>query len=265
MNINNLPNFREMYMKNASIIFILIVVLAAGLVFYSRIQKSSVFKKAKQTEASGNLQEALSMYAQALIEIAPGQKFPDINRSKIVEQSAWKKIIEQYISWLSSDMNAKNIIRECFEGIERCINAQNPVNSLGKIEFKELSEDQYIPEWYNSFFAPNITPDPSFKPLASGNYQKNISVINFSSSKNYTYELNLINRKTAKSTGFQLYPESNIRIIAIPGEYLFVCRSTVTFPSGEIWKSPFEIIPLTVPENASLITGDLRTRVYRQK
>jgi len=205
------------------------------------------------------------MYAQALIEIAPGQKFPDINRSKIVEQSAWKKIIEQYISWLSSDMNAKNIIRECFEGIERCINAQNPVNSLGKIEFKELSEDQYIPEWYNSFFAPNITPDPSFKPLASGNYQKNISVINFSSSKNYTYELNLINRKTAKSTGFQLYPESNIRIIAIPGEYLFVCRSTVTFPSGEIWKSPFEIIPLTVPENASLITGDLRTRVYRQK
>src|SRR5690554_850489 len=254
-----------MYMKNASIIFVLIITLAAGLIFYSRIQKSSVFKKAKQTEASGSLQEALSMYAQSLIEIAPGQKFPDINRSKIMEQSAWKKIVEQYIAWLSSGSNAKNSIKECFEGIERCKNAQNPVNSLGKLELKELSEDQYIPEWNNSFFAPNITPDPSFKSLASGNYLKNISVINFSSSKNYTYELYLVNKKITKLTGFQLYPESNIRIIAIPGEYLLICRSTVTFPSGEIWKSPFEIVPLTVPENASLITGDLRTRVYRQK
>ncbi|MDO5577218.1 MAG: hypothetical protein Q4F84_09070 [Fibrobacter sp.] len=249
-------------MKNKSLAIILTAVLALGMI---SCNKPAALKKAIETENSGNLLQALSIYAQALVEIAPKHKFPEINRSKIVEPAAWKKIIEQYFSSINSSGTIGSNVQECFSGIERCMKAQNPVNSLTKVSVTPLTEEQYGAEWNKAFFVPTVSPDQSFKPLVSGNYIKKVSAINLTSSRNYSYDLNLVNKKTGKITSFQLYPESSIRIVATPGEYLLICRTTVTFATGEIWRSTFEIIPLTVPEEVSLISGDLKTDVYRQK
>lgn len=151
------------------------------------------------------------------------------------------------------------------QGIERCAKDDPGFNTIIEPEIRKLTTDEYLDEWNKSFFAPEAKIDPSHAAMASGNYVRNLSVVHVNSKKNYTYKILLINMATFMCTRCTLYPESSVRFYAVPGEHLLLCQSSVTFPSGEIWKSPFTPITLLIPSEPSLVTTELRTSVHRRK
>lgn len=246
---------------------ILFLVIATAVVFYfTQLRKPSMLKEAQRSEQAGNKQKALSQYGAAANELLPSITFPDINRSKIISHELLKKEIEKYFIFITTPIkeNPPDVIAS-MKGIARCAADGHQFNTIAKPVVKKLSPDEYLKEWNRSFFAPEAAIDPSHAALASGNYARNLSVLQINGVKNYTYEIFLINTATCRGTRCTLYPESSVRFYAVPGEHLILCRSTVTFPSGEIWRSPFTPITITIPSEPSLVTTELRTSVHRRK
>lgn len=244
-----------------------IILFTVMLLFFgisSCNRSSSPLKKAKMAEATGNMQEAYTFYVDALLKDVPSMKLPDVNRSKFLDPGLWKKEVEKYMVWISSDHGKLSPeIRDVLEGVNRCADQSRSDNSLANYKAQALSAQQYQVLWNKTFFAPTATVNPEHKTLASGNFSRNISFVEISSPKSYTYELCLINKSNGSKTDLFLYSESSISFMAAPGDYLLVCRSSVTFSSGELWRSKFTVIPLQIPSQASIITGELRTSIDR--
>ena len=240
-------------------------ILLSLIISCSTPKKAPDLKKAKEAEITGKLQDAFTLYVSSLLQVTPSMKVPDVNRSKILNSELWRKEIEKYVIWISTPAKKpSNDLQTILDGIKRCSEHARSDNSLAALSVRSLSTDQYISEWNNLFFAPTVRIDPSHTTLASGNHVNNVSIIKLASLKNYSYELNLVNKHSGRRTEVFLYPESSTFLLAAPGEYLLICQSAVTFPSGELWKSPFTAMPLSIPENASFIGGELRTSVNRK-
>ena len=244
------------------IVLLAVVLLFPGISSCNRF--SSSVKKAKMAEATGNLQEAYTFYVDALLKDAPSMKMPDVNRSKFLDPGLWKKEVEKYMVWISSDHGKLSPgIRDALEGANRCADQSRSDNSLANYKAQALSSQQYQAQWNKTFFAPTASVNPEHKMLASGNFSRNISFVEISSPKSYTYELSLINKSNGTKTELFLYSESSISFMAAPGDYLLVCRSSVTFSSGKLWRSQYAVLPLQIPAQASIITGELRTSIDR--
>jgi hypothetical protein len=246
---------------------VLFLIIAAAVVFYfTRIRKPSALREAQRSEQAGDKQKALSLYGAAADELLPSIAFPDINRSKIVTHELLKKEIEKYFIFITTPMKeSPPEVIAAMEGLARCSVDDPQFNTISEPKITKLSPDEYLEEWNRSFFAPEAKIDPSHAALASGNYARNLSVLQINSVKNYTYQILFINNATCRGTRCMLYPESSVRFYAVPGEHTLLCRSTVTFPSGEIWRSPFTPITITIPSEPSLVTTELRTSVHRRK
>jgi hypothetical protein len=253
-------------MKKSILIPILIVVaVAAGLYLFFSHRQTPLLREAKQYELSGDLEQAYSLYAAVLYESTPSIAMPDIYRSKFLAPEILRKEVGKYFIWLSSPApKVSEDVTTAMEGIERCKSKDRRDNTITTPVIRPLSADEYLTEWNKTFFAPEAKVDPSHAAMASGNYARKLSLLVINSQKSYTYEINLINTETHRGTRSILLSENSVRLYAVPGEHLLVCRSTVTFPSEEIWRSNYTIIPLTIPSEASLITIELRTSVHRK-
>jgi len=236
------------------------------MIFFISCDQSGNLKKASKAEMVGNYDEALKIFTETLLKIAPSTETPDAYRSKFADLALWKKEIERYIIWLHTpaerlDKDFKSIL----EGTERCASKVNTENSLIKIQTTTYSADQFISDWKGVFFDPLVKADAAFASISEKSYNDNFSIFTITAPKNYNYEISLINRNTGKKISFNLYQESSRSVLVVPGDYFFICRSTITFQTNQVWYSKYSIIPLNFPQQASKITAQLRTSVAKER
>jgi len=228
--------------------------------------QSGNLEKAKKAELVGNYDEALKIFTEALLKIAPSAEVPDAYRSKFADPLLWKKEIEKYMICLHTPAEQINKDFKLFlEGAERCASKVHTENSLIKIITKAYSADQFSADWRGVFFDPIVQVDGSFASISDKSYNDNFSIFTITAPKNYNYEISLINRSTGKKISFNLFHESSRSILVVPGDYLFICRSTITFQTNQVWYSKYSIIPLNFPQQASKITAQLRTSVAKER
>lgn len=242
-----------------------IIVAAVSFIFFSN-RHSPALRSAHRSELSGDLNQALALYCEALMSTAPSITIPDINRSKILPEDKLKKDIAKYFSVITAPgKKVRPDAASALEGIRRCENAvKEHVNTLSQPAVRPLDIDGYISEWNRSFFAPTVEPARSHESMATGNFTRAMSLLVIGSGKDYTYELGLIDLANLRATRCTLLSENSVRLYAQPGEYLLLCRSSVTFPTGEIWRSDWTPIRLEIPMKASLVTADMRTSITRK-
>ncbi len=253
-------------MKKSVIILILVVaVLAAGFYFFSSDRQTKTLQAAKKSELSGDVQQALTLYAEQVFTTMPSIEKPDINRSKFLTPEELKNEIGKYLIWISTPGQRDNKdLTYALEGITRCENQDRLDNTITEPVIRPLTTDQYLTEWNKTFFAPNVKVDPSHAALASGNYLRKLSLLVLSSTKNYTYEINLINPATYHGTKCILLAQNSVRLYVLPGKHLLLCRSTIDFSETEVWRSSYTPIHITIPDTVSLITAELRTSIRRK-
>lgn len=254
-------------MKNNLItIFILLVAAGCTIYYMAVVRNDPTLGQAQKYEAAGATQQACALYAATAFTTTPSMDIPDVNRSKILPPEALKKNIATYFAWLTTPQHRlTKSFSAALGGITRCYKPDASVNNYSVPVVTTFTPESYYAAWNKTFFDPTVRPDPSQADIASGNYFRNVSLLTISSSLSYTYELNLINTTTHRGTKCTLYPEGSVRLYTLPGEHLLLCRSTVTFPSGEIWQSDVTPLPISIPPKASLVATTLRTHVTRKQ
>ncbi|HEX3020724.1 MAG TPA: hypothetical protein VHP36_10500 [Chitinispirillaceae bacterium] len=228
--------------------------------------QSGNLKKANKAELLGNYPEALSLYTETLLKITSAADAPDAYRSKFVQADLWKKEIEKHIIWLNTPAEQLNKdFNKTMEAVLRCADKVHTENSLAKIKIQKYSADQFGSDWKAIFFDPMIQADASYASILNKNYNDNFSIFTLTAPANYNYDINLINKNTGKKITFKLFPESSRSILIVPGEYLLICRSTITFQTNQVWYSQYSAFQLTFPQEASKITSQLRTSVAKER
>ena len=245
---------------------IMTITLAGYFTYLKYISSISPLKNAVKAELNGQLQEAYDLYSEALIDISPSLPLPNINKSKVVDVTIWKKDLTKYVEWLSLPAP----IPEQFSQVLQAINKyksdySRSENRIVNYAEKTLDTTRFLSEWKRAFYAPAAKIDSAHLQLASNAQFKNLSFLKLSADKGFSYELNLVNIFTGRQTTFKIYSEGSTSVLAYPGDYLLLCRSSVAFSSGEIWRSSNTIIPITIPQKSALITGVLITKVSREK
>jgi hypothetical protein len=248
-------------MRNNIIISVVVIAAAiAGLLMFRAYHSSKPLNEARQCELSGDLQQALSQYAGIVFNRIPTLKIPDINESKYLAPDLLKKDVASYFAWLSIPAaRTDNEVSAALGGIGRLESRCRGDNGIFNTKIQPLTSEKYREEWNRTFFAPNVKIDQSHAALAEGNYIRKFSLLVIKSGQSYTYEINCINPATMRGIKATLLPENSVRLYAVPGEHLLLCRSSVTFESGEIWYSQYTPIRLTIPTEPSLVSVDLRT------
>jgi hypothetical protein len=89
-------------------------------------------------------------------------------------------------------------------------------------------------------------------------------MVKLSTHTTYTYEISLIDTAANRRMSFSVFPESSTFILAMPGAYLLICKSTFKPGPGTIWYSTPAVLPLTVPATPSLVSTTLETHVKRE-
>ncbi len=242
-----------------------IVLISTFFLNCDLFQKKPDIKKAKHAEVTGKISEAVAIYSDILLSSTPSLAVPDYNRSKFLKPELWQKEVENYLAWIqTAQKGAGSDFQKSLDGVVNCTRDETTANRIVRLKSSEINSDTFQVEWNRTFFAPMAKVDPEHKKLSSAAFSRNISFVRFSSPKSYTYTIHLINPVSKQRIETTLYPETSVSLLAVPGEYLVLIRSTVTFESGQIWVSPYNMVKLTVPEKPSLITADLITQVARQ-
>lgn len=251
--------------KTALIISVLILICATAAFFFLKKQAPDL-EEAKKAEITGNYKEALSAYAEVLLKITPSIELPDVNNSKFMNAPTWKKQVENYASFIMDPSREKSQeFSSLVEDIKRNLALVEQEIRLTEGKTRNLAEVDYIDEWNRAFFANASLVDPSQKSLAAGNRVRNISFVKLAAAKSYTYEITMINLSTAKAIRFKVYPETSTILLGVSGENLLICKSSVSFSPSEMWVSSYNVIPVTIPENASEVSGEFRTSIKKKQ
>ncbi len=249
-----------------SIITIVLISAIGYFSFHKYRQSTSPLRKADQYISSGQIQNAFDKYTEALIKISPAIKVPDFNKSKVVSPSIWKKDLIKYVEWIC----LPSPVPEDFNRVVDIINKyrgdyDRSGNKIVNLTTKPFLLTSFVNEWKSAFYAPTVEIDSSHLQIASGAHFRNISFLKLSADKGFTYEVNLVNLSTGKQTSYTVFSEGSKSVLVYPGDYLILCKSNVAFSSGEIWKSSNTVIPITIPQTPSIVTGILITKIQRQK
>ncbi len=250
--------------RSISMCGLMVAVTGLSMVSCDFFKKKPDIKEAKKAEVTGKIADGLAIYADVLLASTPSLTLPDFNRSKFLKPEQWRKEVEDYQVWIhSAEQKVHENYKAALDGVMSCKRDENASNRLLRLKTEEITVDNYKREWMRVFFAPMAKVDSSHEIISNGAFSKNVSYVKFSSPKSYTYTVQLVSLDNKRRIETVLYPETDVTFMAAPGEYLLLIRSSVTFESGQLWVSPYDIIPLTVPGKASMITADLMTRVSR--
>ncbi|MBD3319516.1 MAG: hypothetical protein GF350_00300 [Chitinivibrionales bacterium] len=252
-------------MKKPAITIGVLLILAVGALVYLKTRPSHL-EIAQKAENRAAYSEALEEYVHALMEVTENKKLPDKNKAKVLGASEWKNMVADYLTWVGAGTrNINEGYYDATQGIARCTSLVPDQNFMLEYEERPAALDGFKQLWNDAFF-PEMVPMPdSHIPLIKKAMAENISVLKISSSRNYTYSGFLLDINAAKRTDFHLYADNSIHLFAEPGTSLLVCKSSATFPSGQVWESLYSIIPVTVPDSSSVVSFRLQTRVNREK
>jgi hypothetical protein len=253
-------------MKNLIIILVVLVLAGVGIFVTMNLRKDASATTAAAAEGKGEFGEAVTQYADAYLKLMPSLDVPDVNQSKVIAAAAWKKKMEDYAAWLvgsSTPTVDRAKLTEMFDGIIRNAARVHTDNFISKDSAFALTPDQYKTLWNNAFFARNVPVDAGHAPLAASCIGKGISIVRFSALTSYEYEVSLVDTVNNRRTNFKVPPESRTFILATPGAHLLVCTSVILYPGGKIWRSTPAIIPISIPDHASLYTAQIETKVVR--
>jgi hypothetical protein len=247
-------------------IIILLAVTCSGTFFFNcdLVKMKPDIKKAQEAEITGRIPEALAIYSDLLLAATPVLTIPDNNKSKFLKPEQWQKEVENYLVWVqTAQPTTGDDYQQALNGTLSCTREENVSNRMLRLKSVEVNTDTFQSVWNYTFFASIAKIDPAHKQLSSAAFIKNLSFIKLSSPKSFTYTIQLINLSTKRRIEATLPPETNVALMAIPGEYLILIRSSVMFESNKMWLSPYDAVKITVPEKPSLITASLITKVAR--
>lgn len=243
-----------------------ILIMISLLISCNLLNQSGNLKNATDAEVCGKTADALALYVDALLGITPSAEILDVNKSKSIYPSSWKKEIEKHIIWLHTPAERLNKeYKDISEGVLRCSGKVHTENSIVNLKIKKYTLDQYTSDWAKLFFDPMVQVDPSCQIIAEKNYSDNFSIFRITAPQNYTYDISLINKATGKRIFFNLYPEASRSALLVPGDYLLICRSTISFTASQVWYSQYSVFQLNVPSEASNISVLLRTSVAKER
>jgi len=245
-------------------IFVVFAVLKCG-------NPQGKLNSAKAAENSGKYREAAALYAALALEDAPSHKLPDAQKGKIIQPPLWQGEIEKYMAWLTESSAASGVtFKSALEGLDRCAPRFESDNTAHAKEPKTLDSLPAFATQWNTAFNPPPPGTIDWESIVKNAFDKKFSILQLAAPVNYTYEVNVVNRKTSRRITFTLYPatpDTKSQILApLPeGEYTIIVRSTVDFNKDQHWVSDYTAFPtVTVDQNPSLIAMDLRTKVVRK-
>jgi len=246
---------------------VLIFVVLTGYFGYDYYKKSTApLKKAVAAEADAQYQDAYDNYINALIDICPSMKIPDINKSKVVDQKIWKSDLAKFVAHLlqtgTKPGNFEKIVERINNYSEKYSHQENKIVNMVQ---SELDSAAFNDEWKNTFYASTAPFDQSHVTLASDAFSKNGSFLQLYANKGFTYEVTLVSLSNGTQTTCTVFSEGETSVLAFPGDYILTVKSTVEFSKSEIWKSGTTVIPVTIPARSSNITGTIITKVSRPK
>jgi hypothetical protein len=125
--------------------------------------------------------------------------------------------------------------------------------------------DLYNVAWRGAFFPTNVTVAGNHQPLVERAIKTDVSLLRITSLRDFSYRGSLLNLGTLRQTKFFLYPESDVSLLVRPGGYLLIISGEVTFPSGQIWRSPKNVMAIEAPDSATIRSFILKTRVRREE
>jgi len=227
---------------------------------------------AKGAENSGKYGEAAALYAALAVEAAPAHKLADAQKGKIMQPALWQAEIEKYSAWLTDPAPLDGTLKTALEGLDRCAPRLEPDNTAHTRQPQPLDSLPAFTARWNTAFNPPPTPNAiDWDAIVKNAFNKNFSMLQLSAPINYTYDVNIISRKTSRRINFTLYPatpDTKSQIIAPlpPGEYTMIVKSSVEFQKGQHWESDYTGFPvITVNDTPTLIAVDLKTRVAGRK
>jgi len=228
-------------------------------------------ESAKAAEGGGKYREASALYAALALEAAPAHKLPDAQKGKIVQPPLWQGEIEKYTAWLTDPAAPSgDMLKTALDGLERCAARFESDNTAQTAQPKPLDSLTAFAARWNEAFNPPPPNSIDWDAIVKNAFNKNFSMLQLSAPITYTYDVNIVSRKTSRRINFTLYPatpDTKSRIIApLPeGEYTLIIKSSVDFQKGQHWTSEYTAFPITVGASPTLIGMDLKTKVNRKQ
>jgi len=226
---------------------------------------------AKGAENGGKYGEAAALYAALAIESAPAHRLADAQKGKIMQPALWQAEIEKYMAWLTDPAPLGGTLKTALDGLDRCTPRFEADNTAHTAQPKPLDSLNAFAARWNTAFNPPPPNTIDWDAIVKNAFNKNFSMLQLSAPINYTYDVNIISRKTSRRINFTLYPatlDTKSQIIApLPeGEYTLIVKSSVEFQKGQHWESDYTGFPvITVNDTPMVIAIDLRTRVAGKK
>lgn len=238
----------------------LAIVSAAVVVF---LQQPRTLEKARTAEKAGSWADAQQLYAQALIAHAPAAELPNKNTARTLPPSAWKDQVAAFMERLTAPPAATEQVTEAVAGALRCTSEVKQLSFTTLPIVTPSTPAGYRDLWQETFFPGLMTLDESHVPLLERAFDSALSIIRIRSRKSYGYEGVLLEQSSGHATAFELFKDFETYLPARPGEHLLVISAVATFPSGGTWHSPYSVLPLTVPEQPSLVAFTMNTVVEK--
>jgi len=227
-------------------------------------------ESAKAAEGGGNCREASALYAALALEAAPAHKLPDAQKGKIMQPALWQGEIEKYTAWLTDPAPVSVTLKTALDGLERCAPRSESDNTAQTAQPKPLDSIAAFAAIWNTAFNPPPPGSVDWDAAVKNAFGKKFSMLRLSAPVTYTYDVNIVSRKTSRRINFTLYPatpDSKSQITApLPeGEYTLIIRSSVDFQKGQRWTSEYTAFPVTIGSSPALIGMDLKTKVVRKQ
>jgi len=227
---------------------------------------------AKAAENSGKYKEAAGLYAALVLETAPSHRLPEAQKGKVVQPALWQGEIEKYVKWLTEpDAPFGGTLKTALEGLDNCAARIESDNSANIQQPKPLDSLPAFAALWNKAFNPPQAGTIDWDAIVKNAFGKKFSIVQVSAPVNYTYEVNIVSRKTSRRIIFTQYPstpdEKSQILVPLPdGDYTVIVKSSVDFQQGQHWTSDYTAFPVfSIGSTPGVIGMDLKTRVIGRK
>jgi len=252
-------------MKKVILAFLVIACIIAAVVVVVSEKSSGPLNTARNLENAGNFQQALSSYLLSLSQLTDARPVPSKTQAVATAAETWKKELDNYLSWLLTAKGARSYnLQAVIEAIDRCAKQVDHQNNIYDVSIKKAALEDYQRLWKGIFFPEGVEMPGNQLPLIQRAVDNGVSIVSLSGNTSYRYEGVFVNCATGKRTDFQVYNDGQSSCLAAPGNYYVLITAKAVFESGKVWVSPQDVLTLTVPDSASLISAKLKTTIKRR-
>jgi hypothetical protein len=219
-------------------------------------------------ENRGSYREAAGLYAALVLNTAPALKLPEAQKGKVMQPKLWQGELEKYIKWLTEPaaLAAATAVtlKSALDGLDRCSPRIETDNFAHISATKRLdSLPEFTGRW-NTAFNPPPPGAIDWDAVVKSAFNKKFSILQLSAPVSYTYEVNIVSRKTSRMVAFTLFAENKMLVPLPSGEYTMIVKSSVDFQQGRRWFSEHTAFPVAVGGEPEFIPMDLKTKVARK-